>query len=171
MGRARKALVAATFAACGLAVCSCQREQRIFRPVAPFAEAVAYTDAFESNAYAQSEGKRLYSAFNCNGCHAHGGGDSGPALMDAEWIYGYAPKDVFESIAAGRPNGMPAFGGRVPQYQIWQLVAYVRSLSGLAPGDAASGRDDDINYGPPENSRRREDPVRAPAHGPAEVPQ
>jgi cytochrome c oxidase cbb3-type subunit 3 len=32
---------------------------------------------FEENAYMVSEGKRLFSAFNCVGCHAHGGGGMG----------------------------------------------------------------------------------------------
>src|SRR6266545_1116448 len=36
---------------------------------------------YEGNAYAISEGQRLYHAFNCVGCHSHGGGGIGPALM------------------------------------------------------------------------------------------
>jgi cytochrome c oxidase cbb3-type subunit 3 len=36
----------------------------------------------EDNAYAVSQGQRLFTAFNCVGCHAHGGGSIGPALMD-----------------------------------------------------------------------------------------
>ena len=35
-----------------------------------------------------SQGKRLYTWYNCNGCHANGGGGMGPALMDDKWIYG-----------------------------------------------------------------------------------
>ena len=37
---------------------------------------------YEHNAYLLSEGQRLYQAFNCNTCHADGGGDIGPALID-----------------------------------------------------------------------------------------
>lgn len=33
---------------------------------------------YEENAYHISQGQRLYIWFNCNGCHANGGGDSGP---------------------------------------------------------------------------------------------
>src|SRR4051812_816874 len=36
---------------------------------------------FENNAYAVAEGQKLYEAFNCVGCHAHGGGAIGPPLM------------------------------------------------------------------------------------------
>ena len=42
----------------------------------------------------------------------------------------------------GRPNGMPSFGGKVSSQQLWQLTAYVRSLSGQLPKDVAPGRDD-----------------------------
>ena len=38
-----------------------------------------------------AEGQRLYNAFNCVGCHAHGGGAIGPALMDDLWIHGSDP--------------------------------------------------------------------------------
>ena len=36
--------------------------------------------------------------------------------------------EVFESIYQGRPAGMPAWGGRISNDQIWMLVSYVRSL-------------------------------------------
>src|SRR5688572_7786992 len=44
--------------------------------------------AYGENAYHISQGKTLYGAFNCYGCHAWGGGDIGPPLMDEKWIYG-----------------------------------------------------------------------------------
>ena len=34
---------------------------------------------YEDNAYHLAQGKTLYAWFNCNGCHANGGGGSGPA--------------------------------------------------------------------------------------------
>ena len=57
--------------------------------------------------------------------------------MDAEWVYGSAPEHIYTSIVAGRPNGMPAFGGRIAASQAWQLTAYVRSLSGWIRKDVA----------------------------------
>lgn len=101
------------------------------------------------NAYAMSQGQQLFKAFNCNGCHANGGGGSGPALMDDVWIYGQEPENIFATIIEGRPNGMPSFRGRLTNDQVWQLVAYVRSLSGNAPADAAPGRGDSIESGMP----------------------
>ena len=61
-----------------LLLASCQREQRLFR-VAPWA---ARRRIPEANAYAVGEGQRLFVAFNCVGCHAHGGGGIGlPDLL------------------------------------------------------------------------------------------
>ena len=70
-----------------------------------------------SNAYARREGKRLFSWYNCIGCHANGGGGMGPPLMDDEWIYGSEPANIFATIVEGRPNGMPSFGGSIPETQ------------------------------------------------------
>ena len=105
---------------------------------------------YQENAYGIAEGKRLYFAFNCNGCHAQGGGGIGPALMDEKWIYGSAPDQIYSTISQGRPNGMPSFARHVPSQQIWQLVAYVQTLGMQVPRDAAPGRSDDLNGIKPE---------------------
>jgi len=107
---------------------------------------------YEGNAYAISQGQQLYEQYNCVGCHFHGGGGIGPPLMDEEWIYGSSPANIYESIAEGRPNGMPSFGGHIPEFQIWQLVAYVRSVGGLEPQPAQSPRADEMQ------ARRAEEP-------------
>ena len=83
---------------------------------------------YEGNSYAAAEGQRLFEWYNCAGCHFRGGGGIGPALMDPVWIYGKDPADLYQSIVEGRPNGMPAWGGKIPEYQVWQLVTYVESL-------------------------------------------
>lgn len=115
---------------------------------------------FEENAYALTEGKRLYSAYNCNGCHARGGGAIGPALMDHRWIYGSRPEQIYSTIVQGRPNGMPAFGGRIPDQQVWQIVAYVQSMSGNVRKDAAPSRDDDMQAAKPELRREPRPPIQ-----------
>jgi cytochrome c oxidase cbb3-type subunit 3 len=192
---ARKVL-AATLTVSVLGLAGCWREERTYRPGPESAEAVRWTrqselraggdrpddprapirpvgpvaNAYEENAYALSEGKRLFSAFNCNGCHAHGGGDIGPPLIDDKWIYGHDPEQVFGTIVEGRPNGMPSFGGRIPEYQIWWIVAYVRSMSGLASKGAATGRDDHMRSNPPENSQGAEKPVNSSVPRAAEGP-
>jgi cytochrome c oxidase cbb3-type subunit 3 len=127
---------------------------------------------FEGNAYHLSEGKRLYAWFNCNGCHANGGGGSGPPLMDDRWIYGASIENIVQTIREGRPNGMPSFRGKVPDDQIWQLAAYVRSMSGQAPKAAAPSRNDNMHPHPSENRMPPSQPVSGGSVPPsAEAPQ
>jgi cytochrome c oxidase cbb3-type subunit 3 len=115
---------------------------------------------FQRNAWGIAEGKRLFDAYNCSGCHAHGGGGMGPPLMDEKWIYGIRPANIFETIVEGRPNGMPSFRNKISDSQVWQLVAYVQSMSGQAPIDALPSRSDHMRYSTPENARRAETPVQ-----------
>ena len=85
--------------------------------------------AYYDNAKAVIEGKRLFNQYNCSGCHSNGGGGMGPSLMDDEWIYGSRLEQIHQSLVEGRPNGMPSWGGKVPDQQLWELSAYVRSMS------------------------------------------
>ena len=161
-----------------LALGACEREARRFQQPAataatPKATAASEltagaqvavqktTNPAEQNAYAVAQGKRLFSWYNCVGCHAHGGGGSGPALMDDKWLYGSEPGNIFKTIVEGRPNGMPAFGTLIPESQVWQLVAYVRSMSGQLRSDVAPGRNDDMQTGPPESRQDRAQPKNA----------
>jgi len=155
------AVVAATAA-------GCERESRDFLPPEPGAEVGSAQDAaalqketanaalmvaqYEHNAHATSVGKRLWTWYNCSGCHGvGGGGGSGPPLIDDVWIYGGDAGTIYQTIAYGRPNGMPAFASRIPKDQIWQLAAYVRSMAGLASEDAAPNRDDAFLTRTPES--------------------
>jgi cytochrome c oxidase cbb3-type subunit III len=114
---------------------------------------------YEENAYHVSEGKRLYQWFNCVGCHANGGGGMGPPLMDDTWIYGGEIQNIAATILQGRPNGMPSFRGRIPEDQVWQLAAYIRSMPRYVRKDVAPGRSDDMNARPAENTMPRSAPV------------
>lgn len=167
---------------------SCEREERGFRVKTPDANRVqtirlstlqpgvaippadGFRNEYENNAFALSQGKQLFGQMNCVGCHAHGGGVIGPALMDDKWIYGGQPDQVFATIVQGRPNGMPSFGSKLPDYQIWQLAAYVRSLSGNVPKDAAPGRNDDMKMNEPENTKDKEGPQNSGLPKSAERP-
>ena len=74
-------------------------------------------------------GKALFYSMNCSGCHTNGGGGMGPSLMDSQWIYGGRLEQIRQSIADGRPNGMPSWGARLSDPDLWELAAYVRSMS------------------------------------------
>ncbi len=94
----------------------------------------------------------------------------GPPLLDNKWLYGSQPDQVYTTILEGRPNGMPSFRGRIPDYQIWEIVAYVRSLSGLANRQAASGRQDHMSVPelPPNSTPAPKPEVQPPpTTGPA----
>ena len=124
---------------------------------------------YEENSYHISNGKRLFSWFNCNGCHANGGGDSGPPLMDDKWIYGGAIENIAQTIREGRPNGMPSFRGKVPDDQIWELAAYVRSMGRHVPKAAAPGRNDDMHPGESEQSRSLAPEIQGGTASPSET--
>lgn len=153
-----------------LSLCACKREQRSLRTDPPVAAALAQVAVMpggingtppevdralghpsQTNAYELSQGKRLYTWFNCEGCHADGGGAFGPALMDGWWRYGPDPVSIFVSIREGRPRGMPAFANRLTTEQIWQLTGYIQSLGALSAQTAAPNRNDDMQTRPAEN--------------------
>lgn len=82
------------------------------------------------NEAAVQRGMTYYNRFNCVGCHApNGAGGMGPSLSNSTFIYGGEPENIFLSILQGRPAGMPAWGMLLPDHVIWDLVAYIRSIS------------------------------------------
>ncbi len=94
------------------------------------ARPLSLTNPFEGNRSAIATGGRIFVAYNCVDCHgADGSGAMGPSFQDGRWRFGGSPAEVFESIYQGRPEGMPAWGGRISEEQIWMLVAYVRSVA------------------------------------------
>jgi len=172
---ARRSVAATALALLGVA---CSQENRDFREVAPGAsapEAIRVGELqpggaqlfdstitrYANNAYAIGSGQRLYNQMNCVGCHFHGGGGIGPALMDEEWIYGSDPAQIFKTIVEGRPNGMPSYQGKLGNQQVWQLVAYVRSLSGLGGSSVSSAREDHMYLSPDLAIRSPEKPTRS----------
>jgi cytochrome c oxidase cbb3-type subunit 3 len=155
---------------------ACKREERRFRETPPSATAdnavtmsslqpgpaiieTGIRNPYEDNAYAVSEGKQLFDQMNCSGCHSHGGGGIGPALTDNEWIYGSEPQNIFETIVEGRPNGMPSFRGKLPNHQVWELVAYVRALGGIQGKAVRTTRDDHMMFKESEQARDKGHPT------------
>ena len=166
----RRAAIAVALLLLSLAASACNREERRFRESPPSAtpasvrvsalqpgtlmDTTHVRNPYENNAYAQSEGQRLFGWYNCSGCHANGGGGMGPPLMDDEWIYGSSPENIYATIIQGRPNGMPSFAGKIPTTQVWQLVTYVRSLGALNSTGARSSRSDHMMTYPGSQSLR-----------------
>ena len=87
---------------------------------------------FEGNKLAIAAGKELFGQMNCTGCHFNGGGGIGPALMSGHWRYGGRIDQIYASIAQGRPNGMPSWQDNLEPTMMWDLAAYVKSMSASA---------------------------------------
>jgi cytochrome c oxidase cbb3-type subunit 3 len=84
---------------------------------------------FAGDLGAVQEGRTLFVNMNCSGCHGgHAGGGMGPSLRDVDWLYGSTEAQIFSSIAEGRAHGMPAWGTKLPEDQIWKLVAYIKTM-------------------------------------------
>jgi cytochrome c oxidase cbb3-type subunit III len=168
------------FCAClCLLVPACKREQRKFtqppstfksydvtmsdiHPGAAGVQQPVNNDS-EDRAYDANEGKRLYTQYNCSGCHFNGGGGIGPPLMDALWIYGDRSENIYSTIVEGRPNGMPSFRRKIPDNQVLQIAAYVRSMSGQLRKDVAPTRNDTMNARRSEQRTERKTPQQSTA--------
>ena len=84
---------------------------------------------YYDNQNAVTIGKALFYSMNCSGCHSNGGGGMGPPLLNGPRRYGARLEQIRQSIADGRPNGMPSWGARLTDADLWSLAAYVRSMS------------------------------------------
>lgn len=91
------------------------------------------------------EAGRSHFASRCANCHgADGRGDRGPDLTRDVYRHGDSDRAIFMNVLGGIPGtGMPSV--RLSDKEMWQIVAYVRSLRGPAEaassGDPAAGRE------------------------------
>jgi cytochrome c oxidase cbb3-type subunit 3 len=131
--------------ACGACAAACSNSTRADTPFThaslaaqipigpipgPRAERRDVSNPLQGDATAARDGRRAFMQFNCYGCHGgHGGGGMGPSLRDPDWIYGSSPALIFDAIARGRANGMPSWGERLSEADIWHLVTYIQTLA------------------------------------------
>lgn len=102
---------------------------------------------------ALQDGRRLFDWYNCSGCHGgHAGGGMGPSLRDPVWLYGNRDDQIYSSIAQGRSKGMPAWGSKIPSEQIWELVAYIRSMGTAQEPDPPVEPPDEMVPNPDNNT-------------------
>lgn len=90
---------------------------------------------------------------NCALCHGLGarGGGRGPDLTRAQKKHAHSDAEMFQVISNGIPgtampaNGTNGQGVGMTDEEIWQLIAYIRSVEVKAPakpvGDAAHGKE------------------------------
>ena len=82
---------------------------------------------YEKDEKAVAEGQLLY-AEKCAECHGKDlKGADGPSLL-GHLKYGEHDPGMYESIAKGRPGGMPPFETELGRDRIWKVLAYVDSV-------------------------------------------
>ena len=107
---------------------------------------------FAGDPQAAKMGESQFRA-NCAFCHGLGarGGGRGPDLTRAQKRHGNADADLFRTINEGvpgtamPPNGATQQGVGMTEAEIWQVIAYIRSVQkkapSEAPGNAAHGKE------------------------------
>jgi PQQ-dependent dehydrogenase (methanol/ethanol family) len=103
------------------------------------------TNPLAGNPQAVQAGAKLFASV-CGGCHGmKGEGGRGPDLSDGRRTRRSNDQQLFDTIKNGIPGGdMPPLA--MPAERIWELVAFLRSLSApaaesRASGDAGAGRE------------------------------
>ena len=97
----------------------------------------------EGNREAIRNGGTMFRT-RCAGCHGPDArGDRGPDLTGL-WASGVSDDRIFDTVRDGVPGtDMPAADpARVPDREIWQMLAYVRTVAASAPTSAAAGNPD-----------------------------
>ena len=85
---------------------------------------------FAGDPNAVQEGRKLFQANGCPGCHGlMGGGGMGKPILDDTWIFGSDDETLYKLIKGQIPQQtMPRTFANLPDEQVWKLLAYVRSL-------------------------------------------
>jgi cytochrome c oxidase cbb3-type subunit 3 len=82
---------------------------------------------YEHDEKAVAEGQGIYAG-KCAECHGKDlKGPDGPTLV-GPLKFGEQDSEKYESIARGRPGGMPAFETELGRDRIWKVLAYVDSV-------------------------------------------
>ena len=84
-----------------------------------------------NNEEAMDIGSSLYATY-CTTCHGSDarGARGYPNLRDADWLYGGTPEAIKTTILNGRSGAMPPWGEILDYKSVFNVTAYVRSLSG-----------------------------------------
>jgi mono/diheme cytochrome c family protein len=103
-----------------------------------------------------AEGRKIYMAAGCNGCHGGtGGGGMGPPLTNPIWVYGADDDTLFRLIALGSDGlqkqgysrkGSEAVVGPMPAQgtivksndDMWKIIAWIRSINPSSLGNSSA---------------------------------
>jgi len=91
-------------------------------------EQMPQENPYHGDAAAIAEGQEIFQSI-CAACHLPDGtGLVGPSLVDPYWKYGRSDHELFESVAEGRPGGMPPWGPQLGSEKIWKVLAFLETL-------------------------------------------
>lgn len=83
-----------------------------------------------------ARGKALFTGTCGAYCHRPTGAPAtaeasdAPNLFDCDWKHGGSDAEVFRTVTKGvEGTRMVAFGGAIPDADIWRIIAYLRSAS------------------------------------------
>src|SRR5436190_23854185 len=99
----------------------------------------AVVNPLAGNPAAIQAGTRLFDGF-CADCHGGNGvgNNKGPALNTGTFKHGGDDAGLFRTIKNGIPGTEMDANANVPDQQIWQLVAYIRSLAPVTENRGAA---------------------------------
>ena len=95
------------------------------------ADAASPAAAYVDDEAAQKRASQLFRAVCTGYCHTTAGaGREAPDLFDCANDHGGSDREIFEVIHGGVPNTqMQAFGGKLPDDDLWKIVAYLKANS------------------------------------------
>jgi mono/diheme cytochrome c family protein len=103
-------------------------------PTAPPATAAGDSPvaAYLADPQAMGRASQLFRAVCTGYCHSTqpAADRVAPNLFDCEWTHGSSDDEIFRTIYVGVPDTqMQGFGERLPQEDLWKLVAFLRQKS------------------------------------------
>jgi putative heme-binding domain-containing protein len=94
------------------------------------------------NALAIKQGQNIFRG-RCAVCHGiDAKGYRGSDLTTGDWVHGGGDRQIFKTITVGVPGTEMPGSGNLSEDEVWQLIAYLRTLS--APGVPAVERGDAV---------------------------
>lgn len=139
MTRVRLVLTVATLCAVAGAVVAAQqvpdyRDRQVRR-----AEPVPARNPLQGDADAIRAGQGIFRGRGCAECHGmNGTGVRGPDLTQV-WATGRTDDGLFRTIAYGVQGTEMVANPRMFDHEIWQILAYLRTLAAPAPSDPLRG--------------------------------
>ena len=87
--------------------------------------------AYANDPQALARGRGVFRALCTGYCHSSRTAERlAPDLFDCVWIHGDADGDIFQVISAGvTETQMQGFGGKLPDDDLWKIVAFLRAQS------------------------------------------